>query len=105
MSTTEPKLDQLAFTLLESWAATVSTEGSLAGEKVLASTPLLPAATATATLWLTMFAAAAFTLLSFEPPRDMLATLRDAVLLATKFMPAMMVDQAPEPWQFSTFTP
>lgn len=69
--------------------------------------PLLPAATARKTPAWTRAAAAEFTAVDLEPPRDMLATEeheRDRESVATKLMPEMTPELVPEPLESRTLT-
>lgn len=100
MSTAVPKLENEAKRSEKSVAPTVKTVGSDAGEKLLASSAVFPAATVIKSPEETAVAAAAFSAVERMPPKDRLATVplgqfRVITSLTTKFIPAMTLEILP----------
>jgi len=93
MSTIEPKLEKSALPSAIFDAATVMTEGSLAGESLAASSSSFPAEATVVTPEATSLAAAALTEATKSPPKLMEATEGRPLLLAavaTQSIPEML---------------
>jgi hypothetical protein len=99
-----PKLEKDARVSVESDAATVIAEGSLAGEKSLASAPEFPAATVTVTPAETAPATAELTDAENPPPRDIVRTEWGTALVATHWIPEMTPAKVPDPFLSRTLT-